>query len=122
MTASLSDLSLARRHLNQLHADLKAIVQDDQEQEVRGIALPVVSEAIRVAYDLLTENRVVAVTIEPFSADAIAEGEPLRAVDALVVVGQLLAALGPEPAPRFAKSTRRVPGVGDGRRAWNAEF
>lgn len=120
MTASPSDLSLARRHLTQLHADLKAIIQDDQEQEVRGIALPVVSEAIRVAYDLLTENRIVGVAIEPFSADVIAEGEPVRAVDALVVVGQLLAALGPEPSSVGSVGGRSI--AGGVRRVHNMGF
>jgi hypothetical protein len=108
VAGSLHEQSRARRGLEQLHADLSAIVERDQEQEVRGIAVPTVSEAIRAAYDLLTEDRVAAVTVELFSAEVIAEGEPVRAVDALLVVGQLLAALGPEPA-RVNRSTRRVP-------------
>jgi hypothetical protein len=120
--ASLLDQSRARRGLTQLHADLSAIIQRDQEQEVRGIAVPTVSEAIRAAYDVLTEDRVAAVTVELFSADVIAEGEPVRAVDALLVVGQLLAALGPEPSYAPPVVGKSIPMLGGRRRAWNMDF
>lgn len=122
MAASQRELSLARRHLKQLHDDLTAIIARDQEQEVRGIALAPVNEAIRVARDLLEQNPVASATVELFSADVIGEGEPIRAVDALLAVGQLLAALGPEPSRVSSAAGVSLPRVGGRRRPWNAEF
>lgn len=98
--------------LRQLHSDLRALADRDPEQEVTGIAVPVIdaviSEARAAAPTGSTISTQVADIITP---DAIAEGTPVRAADALVVVGQLLAVFEHaellKPNARVVSSARR---------------
>jgi hypothetical protein len=78
-----------------LHSQLQAIVHRDPEQEVRGMAVPVLDAAIEMAKSALGDHPVVATVAGLYDADAIGEGEPVRAVDLMLVVGQLQAALPP---------------------------
>lgn len=78
--------------LRQLHADLQALVRRDPEQEVQGIALPLIDAVVSEARELLPEGSTLASqVVELVSPSAIEEGDPIRAADALLVVGQLLA-------------------------------
>jgi hypothetical protein len=83
----------ARNLLRALKASLRRIVERDPEQEVQGIALPVVDEVLRVARDVLPGHPVIARMEDIVSPEMIASGEPVRAVDALVVVDMLFEAL-----------------------------
>lgn len=78
--------------LRQLHRDLQRLVDRDPEQEVQGVALPlvdaVVSEATR---SLPASSTLGQQVVELVSLDSIEKGDPIRAADALLVVGQLLA-------------------------------
>jgi len=55
----------------------------DPEQEVRGIALPVLGAVIEFARSALPDDSVVAEIRDIVSAEQIASGDPIRAVDAL---------------------------------------
>jgi hypothetical protein len=79
----------AKRHLWTLRSQLRRITEADPEQEVRGIALPVVDEVIAGARDALGDNPIAARIDDIISVEAIREGEPIRAVDMLILVEQL---------------------------------
>jgi hypothetical protein len=84
--------------LGQLRTTLDAITARDPEQEVKGIAVPVLDAVLASVRTLLPDHPVVQAVREVISPEAIAEGEPVRAADALIVVDALLGALPPPPA------------------------
>jgi len=69
----------------------------DQEQEVQGIALPVLDAVIEEVKTAIGDDPVVIAIAGIISADTIAAGEPIRAIDALLVAEQLNAAIGRRP-------------------------
>jgi hypothetical protein len=75
--------------------DLVQLIERDPDQEVTGQALPlidaVISEARQALPDKSTLRRQI---VDVISTEAIEAGEPLRAADALLIVGQLVAVLG----------------------------
>jgi len=84
----------AHQAISQLHVQLINITSKDQEQEVRGIAMPVLDAVLSsVRGSLLEADPVLATLPDLISPEAIETGEPIRAVDALLVVGQLEIAL-----------------------------
>lgn len=97
-------------HLRHLYADLSAVIQRDPEQEILGLALTVVDRVMAAAARLLEREGSVlgGVATELISPATIEAGEPVRAVDAWLVVGQLLAALGDPPAPMSPSAERPV--------------
>lgn len=82
-----------------LYTTLDNVVKRDPEQEVRGMAVPVLDKALSELKDLLAGDPVVAAIQDVISPEAVAEGEPIRAVDALMVVTILQAQI-PPPSPR----------------------
>jgi hypothetical protein len=87
------DVREARNMLRALRATLRPIVERDPEQEVQGIALSVVDEVLVAARDALPGHPVVERLDDAVSPEAIASGEPLRAVDALIAADLLFEAL-----------------------------
>lgn len=87
----------AKRQIVALVVTLKPLVQRDPEQEVQGIALPVLDAVIEAVRDVMPHNPVVQAVRDVLSPEQIASGEPVRAADALLVAEQLNAALGPFP-------------------------
>lgn len=79
----------AKSHLWTLRSGLRKITERDPEQEVRGIALPVVDEVIKSAREALAGNPIAARIEDVISTETILAGEPIRAVDMLIVVEQL---------------------------------
>jgi hypothetical protein len=81
--------------LRQHNRDLFAVVQRDPEQEIIGVALPVVDWVMSAARDLLGHRRnpLSEAMVDLISPDTCGGGVPVRAIDAWIVVGQLLAAL-----------------------------
>ena len=66
----------------------------DPEQEIQGIALPVLAEVIELARSFVSDDPVVGAIERIFSADFISEPDAnVRAADALVVATQLRTAL-----------------------------
>jgi hypothetical protein len=80
-----------------LMSTLETMVKRDPEQEVQGIALPVLDAAIEDIKAALPDDPVVAAVAGIISPETIEVGEPIRAVDALLVVEQLAAAIGRPP-------------------------
>jgi hypothetical protein len=72
------------------------MVKRDPEQEIRGVAVPVLEATIEVLKDALPDDPVVAAVVGAY-AHEIETGEPVRAVDALLVARQIDAAIGPYP-------------------------
>jgi hypothetical protein len=92
------DIDAARDRLYKLQVRLAEIVRQDPEQEVRGIALPVLDAVISSARPFVKSDDPVASAIQDvINPDAIAAGDldEVRALDALFVVDQLLASLPP---------------------------
>ncbi|MFD7161333.1 hypothetical protein ACFV9C_42575 [Kribbella sp. NPDC059898] len=92
----------AKRRIEALISSLRTLIARDPEQEVQGIALPVLDAAIGSIKAALPDDPVVAAVADLISADLIGSGEPVRAADMLVVAEQLDAAIGPEPPGGFA--------------------
>jgi hypothetical protein len=93
VTISLDD---AQIRAAQLYKDLSRIADRDPEQEVWGIAVPVLDACLSAlrAVPKVADDPVISRMPDVYSADTIAEGEPVRAVDALVVLGQIIAVIG----------------------------
>jgi hypothetical protein len=87
------DVSDAHWRVGRLRDNLRAMVDRDPEQEVRGMALPVMDAVLEAAKDFLPGDPVIATIREVVSPEAVSEGEPLRAVDLLILVDQLHSAL-----------------------------
>jgi hypothetical protein len=82
-----------------LYRELQRITDRDAEQEVSGIAVPVLDALLQACKDFVP-NDPVARAIDGLVTPESVESGSLRALDAALVVGQLAAALGPEkPAP-----------------------
>ena len=87
----------ARNRAEQLYTDLSRIADRDPEQEVRGIALPVLDACIAALREVAADDPVVSRMPDVYSAESVVTGEPVRAVDALVVLGQIIAVIGKTP-------------------------
>lgn len=87
--------------LTLLQEDLQKITARDPEQEVQGLAIPALDAALSAIRDLIPDNPVTSRVQDIISPEAVAAGEPIRAVDVLVVVDLLLGAL-PRVAPSVA--------------------
>jgi hypothetical protein len=102
-----------RRRIEQLHEDLKRIVDRDAEQELDPIILPHLDLLIRAAKAFLPADDPVQGLSEFVSMEAMLteDAQPARAMVMLIAAGQLKAALGPEPArasfPRGRLDDRR---------------
>ena len=100
MTTSITRLD-AQKRAKRLYRDLKQIVERDPEQEVQGIALPVLDACLSAIRSVAADDPVLSTVQDVISAETIANGDPVRAVDALVVVGQVIAVIGSPPAAYF---------------------
>jgi hypothetical protein len=87
----------AKRRVEALIGSLKVLVARDPEQEVQGIALPVLDASLEAIKAAKPKDPVVLALVELMSADFIGAGEPVRAADMLVVAEQLDAAIGHRP-------------------------
>jgi hypothetical protein len=77
----------------QLHHDLERLANRDPEQEVLGLARTMLDAVVAVCVEVLEDDPVVQSLGSGMTVDELLEGTPLRAADALVVVGQLDSAL-----------------------------
>lgn len=87
------DLDDAMHRVLALRNTLQGIADRDPEQEVQGLALPVIDAVLSEASSLLPSDPVVDVSRGLITPETIEAGEPIRAVDALVVADQLYQAL-----------------------------
>lgn len=87
----------ARQRVDALINSLLTLIKRDPEQEVQGIALPVLDAALTDVKRAMPHDPVVQALVDLFSADFIGAGEPVRAADMLVVAQQLDAAIGHPP-------------------------
>jgi hypothetical protein len=87
----------AKRRVEALIESLEVLTKRDPEQEVQGIALPVLDAALEAIKQAKPDDPVVRSLVELMSADFIGAGEPIRAADMLVVAKQLDAAIGKRP-------------------------
>ena len=87
----------AKRKIVSLIETLEMLTTRDPEQEVQGIALPVLDAVIEAVRTVLPDDPVVQAVRGIVSPEQIALGEPVRAADALLVAKQLDAAIGPRP-------------------------
>ncbi|HKC29647.1 MAG TPA: hypothetical protein VKB75_16650 [Jatrophihabitans sp.] len=92
----------AKRRIEALIGTLRTLIARDPEQEVQGIALPVLDATIGSVKAAAPDDPVVAAVADLVSADMIGSSEPMRAADMLVVAEQLDAAIGPPPPGGFA--------------------
>ena len=87
----------AKAKITTLIESLETLIKRDPEQEVQGIALPVLDAVVEHTRSFLPDDPVVNAIRASSPPDQIASGEPVRAADALVVAKQLDAAIGPHP-------------------------
>jgi len=86
----------AKRRVVALIETLGPLVERDSEQEICGVAVPVLEATLDVLRDALPDDPVVAAVVGAYDHE-IATGESVRAVDALLVARQIDAAIGPYP-------------------------
>ena len=79
--------------LEQLHRDLTELIENDPEQEVTGSAFSLLDAVLSEAREALPAESALRGQVADLVYEAIATGERVRAADALIIVGQLLAAL-----------------------------
>jgi len=107
MSAALHEL-LAQ--LRQLYEDLFAVIDRDPEQEILGVALPVVDGVMSAAREALTAagttTGLTARMVDLISPPTVEAGVPIRALDTWIVVGQVLAALGDSPVAHPTSTAR----------------
>ena len=89
----------AKRRVDALIAVLEPIVKRDPEQDILGIAVPVVEAALDAINAALPKDPVVMVTLGAYEHEFEA-AELVRCVDALIVATQLAAAIGPSPSSK----------------------
>lgn len=87
----------AKRRVTALIETLEPVVTRDPEQEIRGIAVPVLESTIEFLKAAMPNDAVVQAVMGAFDHE-LTTGEPVRAVDALLVAKQVDAAIGPYPA------------------------
>jgi hypothetical protein len=87
----------AKRQITSLVETLETLTKRDPEQEVQGIALPVLDAVIESVRNVLPDDPVVEAVRGILSPEQIVSGEAIRAADALLVAKQLDAAIGPRP-------------------------
>ena len=87
----------AKRRVEALIASLETVIKRDPDQEVQGIAVPVLGAALEAIKAAKPADPVVVSLVDLMSADFIGAGEAIRAADMLVVAQQLDAAIGPYP-------------------------
>jgi hypothetical protein len=87
--------------LRRLEADLKLIVEKDSEQDVAGLAIPVLDWLVDEARSFLGDDPLVLRLRDVISPEAFEGYSGHRASDILIVVGQLLSRVGmPESMTR----------------------
>jgi hypothetical protein len=87
----------AKHKIAALVETLEALTKRDPEQEVQGIALPVLDAVIESVRAARPNDPVVEAVRGIISPEHIASGDPVRAADALLVAKQLDAAVGAYP-------------------------
>jgi hypothetical protein len=87
----------AKQRVEALIKTLETMIQRDPEQEVQGIALPVLDAAVEDIKAAISADPIVAAVAGIISPETIEAGEPIRAVDALLVAQQLDVAIGSRP-------------------------
>ncbi|MCP3911835.1 MAG: hypothetical protein GY713_12870 [Actinomycetia bacterium] len=83
----------AKRRVEALIETLEPLVAKDSEQEIRGIAVPVFEATLDVLKEALPDDPVVQKVIGAYELE-FETGEPVRAVDALLVARQVTPASG----------------------------
>lgn len=96
----------ARERCWALYRTLEGIANRDPEQEVRGMAVPVLAACLETFKTHVPDDPIGQAIRDVVSPEAVVEGEPVRAVDAALVAGQLARALGPEHVMRVSTLTR----------------
>lgn len=92
------DKNEARVRAWMLYRELQRMTDRDPEQEVTGIAVPVLDALLDACKQFVPGDPVVRAIDGLVTPDAVEAGS-LRALDAALVVGQMAAALGPEKLP-----------------------
>jgi hypothetical protein len=87
----------AKHKIVALVETLESLTKRDPEQEVQGIALPVLGAVFEAVRTALPDDPVVEAVRDIVSPEQVASGEPVRAADALLVAKQLDAAIGAYP-------------------------
>lgn len=85
----------ARRRIARLRLDLERLVDRDPDQEVWERAIPVLDAVLAVVRQALPGDPVIAAVEDFMSAAAVVDGRELRAAEALLIVGQIDAAIPP---------------------------
>jgi hypothetical protein len=88
----------AKDRVEALIEALKTIIERDPEQEVTGLALPVLDAVVEaIKEEIGRDNPVVQATAGVISPESIENGEPIRAADALLIAKMLDAEIGARP-------------------------
>jgi hypothetical protein len=94
------DREQARKRAWDTYKELRRISERDPEQEVQGLAVPVLDAVLKACAAHVPEDPAVA-RLDDLMSPAVFETGSLRAVDLAVVTHQLAQALGPSRRAYF---------------------
>jgi hypothetical protein len=103
----------AKAKITALVETLETLTNRDPDQEVQGIALPVLDAVIEAVRLVRPDDPAVKAARSIISPEQIESGEPVRAADALVVAKQLDVAIGSPPLPFAAMRSSVLPPLPD---------
>lgn len=86
----------AKRRVTALIVTLEPAVKRDPEQEIQGMAVPVLNAVIAELRNAVTGDPVIDAAIGAYEHELVT-GEPVRAFDALLIAHQVDAAIGNTP-------------------------
>lgn len=87
----------AKERIEALISSMETVIKRDPEQEVQGMALPVIDAALVDVKQAMPDDPVVQSLVDLVSADWIGSGDTIRAADMLHVAKQLDAAIDDRP-------------------------
>lgn len=100
------DLGEAHSQLSMLRNTLNQLIKRDPEQEVGGMAIPVLDAVLKEVRGVLPDHAVVSQIRDVISPENVEGGEPVRAADLIHVVNALYAAI-LEPWSEWERAHRR---------------
>lgn len=100
------DVETARARLYAMQGTLMQVAERDSDVLVTGIGLSTLKALLSAVAEVVPDDPVLAAVSDFLTPDVVDAGH-VRAVDALLVVGQVLEALPPRPPPTVARSGLR---------------
>jgi hypothetical protein len=78
---------------DRLYDDLRATADKDPEQEIHGVALVTIDAVLDACREFVPDHPIISRLRDVISPEAIEAGDPIRVVDVVPAIGQIVTAL-----------------------------